>query len=105
MDGPMREVTFTQTHRRTHRRRNIIVSQFDDTKSVIPIRPSEAPAPALLNDGRAWRYIVQTDDGPWTTHRRVDISLDASDSEVVLAVARHLASPGWNRNAAVARIL
>jgi len=86
MDAPMREVTFTQTHRRTHRRRNIIVSQFDDA-------------------GRAWRYIVQTDDGPWTTHRRVEVALDASDSEVVLAVARHLASPGWNRDAAVARSL
>jgi hypothetical protein len=105
MDGPMREVTFTQTHRRTHRRRNIVVSQFDDTKTVIPIRPNEAAAQALPNAVRAWRYIVQTDDGPWTAFRRVDIALDASDSEVVLAVARHLASPGWNRDAAVARIL
>jgi hypothetical protein len=105
MDGPMREVTFTQTHRRTHRRRNIIVSQFDDTKSVIPIRPGQATAHALPNVGLAWRYIVQTDDGPWTTHRRVDVALDAPDSEVVMAVARHLASPGWNRDAAVARIL
>jgi len=105
MDGPMREVTFTQTHRRTRRRRNIIVSQFDDTKSVIPIRPSETTAHALPNVSLAWRYIVQTDDGPWTTHRRVDVALDASDSEVVMAVARHLASPGWNRDAAVARIL
>jgi len=42
MDGPMREVTFTQTHRRTHRRRNIVVTQFDDTKTVIPIRPGKA---------------------------------------------------------------
>jgi hypothetical protein len=105
MDGPMREVTFTQTHRRTQRRRNIIVSQFDDTKSVIPIRPSETKAHALPTVSLAWRYIVQTDDGPWTTHRRVDVALDASDSEVVMAVARHLASPGWNRDAAVARIL
>jgi|HubBroStandDraft_6_1064221.scaffolds.fasta_scaffold756843_2 hypothetical protein len=105
MDGPMREVTFTQTHRRTQRRRNIIVSQFDDTKSVIPIRPNETKAHVLPNVALAWRYIVQTDDGPWTTHRRVDVALDASDSEVVMAVARHLASPGWNRDAAVARIL
>jgi hypothetical protein len=105
MDGPMREVTFTQTHRRTHRRRNIVVSQFDDTKGVIPIRPTETPAPALTDVGRAWRYIVQTGDGPWTAFRRVDIALDASDEEVVLTVARHLASPGWNRDAAVARIL
>ena len=105
MDDPMREVTFTQTHRRTHRRRNIVVTQFDDTKTVIPIRPNETTAQAVPNAVRAWRYIVQTDDGPWTAFHRVDIAVDASDSEVVLAVARHLASPGWNRDAAVARIL
>jgi hypothetical protein len=99
----MREVTFTQTHRRTHRRRNIVVTQFDDTKTVIPIRPGESKAQALPS--RAWRYIVQTENGPWTAFRRVDISLDASDSEVVLAVARHLATPGWHRDAAVARIV
>ena len=105
MDGPMREVTFTQTHRRTHRRRNIVVSQFDDNKNVIPIRPVQTTAPALLDAGRGWRYIVQTGDGPWTAFRRVDIALDASDEEVVLTVARHLASHGWNRDSAVARIL
>jgi len=101
MEAPMREVTFTQTHRRTHRRRNIVVSQFDDAKTVIPIRPSVATAPALQNVALAWRYIVQTGDGPWTTFRRVEIALDASDDDVMLAVARHLASPGWDRDAAV----
>jgi hypothetical protein len=75
MNAPMREVTFTQTHRRTHRRRNIVVSQFGHTA------------------GLAWRYIMQTADGPWTKFRRVDIALDASDDEVMLAVARHLAGP------------
>ena len=92
MDGPMREVTFTQQHRRTQRRRNIVVSQFDDTKAV-------------PNTGRAWRYIVQTGDGPWTAFRRVDIALDASDDEVMLTVARHLAGPGWDRDAKVAPVL
>jgi hypothetical protein len=105
MDSPMREVTFTQTHRRTHRRRNIVVSQFDDVKGVIPIRPGEKNGQALPSAGRAWRYIMQTADGPWTTFRRVDIALDASDDEVMLAVARHLAGPGWDRDAAAAPVL
>jgi hypothetical protein len=104
MDRPMREVTFTQTHRRTRRRRNIVVSQFDDTKTVIPIRPNEKMSHTLPDAGLAWRYIVQTADGPWTTFRRVDIALDASDDEVMLTVARHLAGPGWDREATVAPV-
>jgi hypothetical protein len=79
MDGPMREVAFTQMHRRTLRRRSIVVSQFETT------------GPARPDSGRAWRYMVQTGDGPWTPFRRVDIALDASNDEVVLTVARHLA--------------
>jgi hypothetical protein len=99
----MREVKFTQTHRRTHRHRNIVVSQFDDAKTVTPIRPGEGTPYA--DAGLAWRYIIQTGDGPWTNFRRVDIALDASDDEVMLTVARHLAGPGWNRDAAVAPVL
>ncbi len=84
MDGPMREVAFSQRHRRTLRRRNIVVSQFDD-------------------DGLAWRYIVQNgDDGPWTAFRRVPIAVEASDDEVVQAVMRYLAGPGWDREPAAA---
>jgi hypothetical protein len=98
----MREVKFTQTHRRTLRHRNIVVSQFDDAKTVTPIRPGEATPYA--DAGLAWRYIMQTGGGPWTDFRRVDIARDASD-EVMLAVARHLASPGWDRDAAVAPAL
>jgi hypothetical protein len=90
MDGPMREVAFSQTHRRTHRRRNIVVSQFDDTQAV-------------PNAGLAWQYIVQTgEDAPWTPVRRVPIALEASDEEVVQTVVRYLAGLGWDRDPAVA---
>lgn len=86
MDGPMREVAFSQTHRRTHRRRNIVVSQFDE-------------------EGLAWRYIMQTGEGPWTTFRRIPIAIEASDDEVVQTVTRYLAGPGWDRDPATAPVV
>jgi hypothetical protein len=105
MEGPMREVAFSQTHRRTHRRRNIVVSQFNDPEIVRPIRPDETATRPLFTAGLAWRYIVQSgDDGPWTTFRRVAIAVDASDDEVVQTVVRYLAGPGWDRDPAQARV-
>jgi hypothetical protein len=104
MDGPMREVTFSQTHRRTHRRRNIVVSQFDDAKALAP-RPGETTA-HVLSAGLAWHYITQTgSDGPWTAFRRVNVALNASDDDVVLTVVRDLASLGWDRDSAVAPVV
>ena len=86
----MREVAFSQTHRRTQRRRHIVVSQFNDTETVTP----------------AWHYRVQTGEGaPWTTFRRVPIAADASDHEVVQSVARYLASPGWDGDPVVAPVV
>jgi hypothetical protein len=86
----MREVKFSQTHRRSHKHRNFVVSQFDDTAGG----PHAVPAVGL-----AWHYIMQAgDDGAWTPFRRVNVALDARDDEVALTVARDLASPGWDRD-------
>jgi hypothetical protein len=101
MEGPMREVAFNQTHRRTNRRRHIVVSQFNDPEAVTPIRKGEAPR--LFSAGLAWRYIVQAGaNGPPPAFRRVAIAADASDEEVVQTVTRHLAALGWSRDPVVA---
>lgn len=105
MEGPMREVAFSQTHRRTHRRRYIVVSQFYDGETVRPIRLGEAATRRLFNADLAWHYVVKaSDDAQWTTFRRVAIAADASDDEVVQTVTRYLAGPGWDRDPAVAPV-
>lgn len=104
MEAPMREITFSQTHRRSHRRRNIVVSQFNDSKTLFP-QPGETSA-RVLSAGLAWRYVVQTGkDGPWSTFRRINIALDASDDDVVLTVVRDLASLGWDRDPAAVPVV
>lgn len=106
MEGPMRRVAFSQRHRRTHRRRHIVVSQFDYAETVTPIRSGETPTRPLFTAGLAWHYVMQTgDDGPWTTFRHVAIAADASDDEVVQTVTRYLAGPGWDRDPAVAPVV
>lgn len=105
MEGPMREVAFSQTHRRSHRHRHIVVSQFYDAETLRPVRPGETATRRLFNAALAWHYVVQTgDDAPWTTFRRVAIAADASDDEVVQTVTRYLAGPGWDRDPAVAPV-
>lgn len=90
MHGPMREIAFSQTHRRTHRQRNIVVSQFD------PNNGDGFPA------GLAWHYVLRTgDDGPWTVSRRIPIPSDETDDAVIQTVVRYLAGPGWYRDAVV----
>ncbi len=93
MEAPLREITFSQTHRRTHKRRSVVVSQFDDAQ------------PHVLPAGLAWHYTVQTgSDGPWSASYRVKIALDASDDDVIRTVVRDLASLGWDRDPAVASV-
>jgi len=104
MEAPMREITFSQTHRRSHRRRSIVVRQYDDAKTLFP-QPGETMA-RVLSAGLAWHYMVQTgSDGPWTVFRRINVALDATDDDVVLTVVRDLASLGWDRDPAVAPVV
>jgi hypothetical protein len=104
MEGPMREITFSQTHRRSHRQRHIVVSQFDDAKTLFP-QPGETSV-RVLSAGLAWHYMAQTgSNGPWTDFRRVSVALDATDDDVVMAVVRDLASLGWERDPAVVPVV
>lgn len=105
MEGPMREVAFSQTHRRTHRRRHIVVSQFYDAETLRAARLGETATGRPFNADLAWHYIVKTgDDAARTTFRRVAIAADASDDEVVQTVTRYLAGPGWDRDPAAAPV-
>lgn len=106
METPLREVAFSQTHRRTHRRRHIIVSQFNNAEDVTPTRRGETATRGIFGTGLSWHYRVQTgEDALWTTFRRVAIAADASDDEVVQTVVRYLAGPGWDRDLAVAPVV
>jgi hypothetical protein len=98
MDAQMREIRFSQTHRRTHKQRHFIVSQFEEGGMTTPSRAGETTT-HVASSGLAWHYVMQTEtDGAWTKHRKVNVALDAPDEEVALTVARDLASPGWDRD-------
>ncbi len=94
----MREIKFSQHHRRTGERRRFVISQFVDTAATVSLE-SVDDGPYLDSAGPlAWHYIAQAGDtGPWTDFRRLDVAADAPDEEVRKKATRDLSSRVWEQ--------
>lgn len=77
----MREIRFSQTHRRTGERRRFVIAQMDRT-GMAPAAPADTGAFLSPVARSCWHYVAQLGDMPWTEFRRLDASLDAPDAEV-----------------------
>ena len=97
MSKSLREIRFSQTHRRTGTRRRFIIAQFEDAASQPPQSYLETELYSAAAGPLVWRYKVQIgDSGTWSAFRPLEVALDASDEDVRKSATQHLASPIWD---------
>lgn len=92
MNGPLREIKFSQTHRRTGARRRFIIAQFDDAAGD-PWRSGDAEVVIAAAPGESspsWRYKVQLGDGVWSAFRPIEVAPNATEDAIRAAAVRHL---------------
>jgi hypothetical protein len=98
MTKSLREIRFSQTHRRTGTRRRFIIAQFEDAASQAPQSYLETELYSAPVGAPVWYYKVQIGDaGAWSAFRPLEVALDASDAEVRKIAAQHLAKPARDR--------